>query len=103
MSECVVAWSKNKRSGESSVKDFKRELLLRTGFNYEAEKMDYDAYVKAWGDYLANLREDTKKKLARSRRASPLSVYDYSKKSLFQGSRNRVFLGDAAPRAYFWK
>ena len=89
--------------GESSVKDFKRELLLRTGFNYEAEKMDYDAYVKAWGDYLANLREDTKKKLARSRRASPLSVYDYSKKSLFQGSRNRVFLGDAAPRAYFWK
>ena len=89
--------------GETTVKDFKKELMLRTGFSYEKEKMDYDAYCNAWVEYLANLREDTKKRLSRARRASPLSVYDYSKKSLFQGSRNRVFLGDAAPRAYFWK
>mmetsp|Transcript_34765 Transcript_34765/g.75207 ORF Transcript_34765/g.75207 Transcript_34765/m.75207 type:complete len:453 (+) Transcript_34765:215-1573(+) len=89
--------------GETSVRAFKQELLLRTGFDYETEQMDYEAYCAAWVDYLANLREDTKKRLSRARRASPLSVYDYSKKSLFQGSRNRVFLGDAAPRAYFWK
>ncbi len=89
--------------GETSVKAFKRELLLRTGFDYETEQMDYEAYCEAWVEYLATLREDTKKRLSRARRPSPLSVYDYSKKSLFQGSRNRVFLGDAAPRAYFWK
>jgi len=88
---------------EISVKDFKKELLLRTGFSYDKECMDKAAYEQAWVDYLTKLKKDTAKKLTRARKPSPLSVYDFSRTSLFQGSRNRVFLGTDVPRAYFWK
>jgi thiol-disulfide isomerase/thioredoxin len=88
---------------EISVKDFKKELLLRTGFSYDKECMDKEAYEQAWVDYLSKLKKDTAKKLTRARKPSPLSVYDFSRTSLFQGSRNRVFLGTDIPRAYFWK
>mmetsp|Transcript_11359 Transcript_11359/g.28790 ORF Transcript_11359/g.28790 Transcript_11359/m.28790 type:complete len:163 (+) Transcript_11359:2420-2908(+) len=100
-----IDWAKLE-FGECSVSSFKKELLLRTGFRYETEQMDLSAYQEAWSDYLMSLREETKKKLARSRKLSPVSVYDYSRKSMghaYNMNRNRVFFGDPPPRTYFWK
>ena len=97
-----IDWAKLE-FGEMSVKDFKRELLLRTGFNYDKERMDFEGYQKAWLDYLDGLREDTRKVLQRTRKPSPLTVFDYSRKSLYDGRRFKIFLGDPAPRPYFWK